>query len=156
MGSEMCIRDRAYSSLTSESRIASFAWFATWAACWIAHSSLTTAELTSPNQEVDQSGRTQLVESWAASRFGDEKDLILKKNRPPRSRQWFEKAAGLDTSIDHWAWISPYHSLGVIQGWIFGIEKRAQAIVPPAIALSVITCLSLCILWRRVDAPVRA
>ena len=146
----------AYSSLTSESRIASFAWFATWAACWIAHSSLTTAELTSPNQEVDQSGRTQLVESWAASRFGDEKDLILKKNRPPRSRQWFEKAAGLDTSIDHWAWISPYHSLGVIQGWIFGIEKRAQAIVPPAIALSVITCLSLCILWRRVDAPVRA
>ena len=35
----------AYSSLTAESRIASFAWFATWAACWIAHSALTTADL---------------------------------------------------------------------------------------------------------------
>ena len=34
----------AYSSLTAESRIASFAWFATWIACWIAHSALLTAD----------------------------------------------------------------------------------------------------------------
>ena len=35
----------AYSSLTAESRIAAFAWFATWVACWITHGALTGADL---------------------------------------------------------------------------------------------------------------
>jgi hypothetical protein len=44
----------------------------------------------------------------------------------------------------------------VMQGWIFGIERRPQAILPPLIALVTISVVSIVILWRRVDAPARA
>ena len=143
----------AYSSLTAESRIASFAWFATWAACWIAHSSLTTADMMAaandPAVEVDR--------ETTGSLWGDVDAALGAADRPPpRKVQWFAKAAGLDPAIDHWAWISPYHSLGVMQGWIFGIERRPQAIVPPLVALVTLSMVSIVILWRRVDAPARA
>ena len=75
---------------------------------------------------------------------------------PPQKVRWFARAAGLDSTIDPWAWISPYHSLGVMQGWIFGIERRPQAILPPLIALVTLSVVSIVILWRRVDAPARA
>jgi ABC-2 type transport system permease protein len=143
----------AYSSLTAESRIASFAWFATWAACWIAHSSLTTADMMAaandPAAQVDGDG--------VGSLWGDVDAALGGVDRPPpRKVRWFAKAAGLDPTIDHWAWISPYHSLGVMQGWIFGIERRPQAILPPLAALVTLSVVSIVILWRRVDAPARA
>lgn len=143
----------AYSSLTAESRIASFAWFATWAACWIAHSSLTTADMMAaandPAAQVDGDG--------VGSLWGDVDAALGGADRPPpRKVRWFAKAAGLDPTIDHWAWISPYHSLGVMQGWIFGIERRPQAILPPLAALVTLSVVSIVILWRRVDAPARA
>ena len=143
----------AYSSLTAESRIASFAWFATWAACWIAHSSLTTADMmAAANDPAVQMDREPTGSLWGdvdAALGGDDRP-------PPRKVRWFAKAAGLDPTIDPWAWISPYHSLGVMQGWIFGIERRPQAILPPLIARVTISVGSVVILWRRVDAPARA
>jgi hypothetical protein len=143
----------AYSSLTAESRIASFAWFATWAACWIAHSSLTTADMmAAANDPAAQTDRGATGSLW-----GDVDAALGGADRPPpRKVRWFARAAGLDSSIDPWAWISPYHSLGVMQGWIFGIERRPQAILPPLIALLTISGISIVILWRRVDAPARA
>lgn len=143
----------AYSSLTAESRIASFAWFATWAACWIAHSSLSTADMmTAANDPAAQIDRETTGSLW-----GDVDAAIGAVDRPPpRKVRWFAKAAGLDPTIDPWAWISPYHSLGVMQGWIFGIERRPQAILPPLIALVTISAMSIVVLWRRVDAPARA
>jgi ABC-2 type transport system permease protein len=143
----------AYSSLTAESRIASFAWFATWAACWIAHSSLTTADMmAAANDPAVRVDREPTGSLW-----GDVDAALGGADRPPpRKVRWFAKAAGLDPTIDPWAWISPYHSLGVMQGWIFGIERRPQAILPPLIALVTISVISIVILWRRVDAPARA
>lgn len=134
----------AYSSLTAESRIASFAWFATWAACWIAHSSLTAADMMA------------FANDAAVHADADDDGESPPGAVPRRQVRWFARAAGLDTTIDRWAWVSPYHALGVLQGWIFGIERRPQAILPPLVTLVALSIVSVVILWRRVDAPARA
>jgi ABC-2 type transport system permease protein len=134
----------AYSSLTAESRIASFAWFATWAACWIAHSSLATADFVAA---VD-AHKTAVAE-------GLESDDDQWRP-PPRRVDWVARAAGVDTTIDRWSWLSPYHAIGVIQARIFGVETRPEAYVPPAVALGVVSLVSIIVLAWRVAAPLRA
>jgi hypothetical protein len=132
----------AYSSLTAESRIASFAWFATWAACWIAHASLVTADLAAaaaPSAATMADGEEAGDDAW----------------QPPRRINWLARAAGLDTAIDRWSWVSPYHAVGVIQAWVFGVERRAQAIVPPMITLAVVSVAAAVVLVWRVAAPMR-
>ena len=84
---------------------------------------------------------------------------IARPDAPPfdiRRIGWLSRATGLDASIDRWAWLSPYHALGVVQAWIFGIERRPAAILPPVISLTCVTLLSAIVLWWRVDAPARA
>lgn len=137
----------AYSAMTTESRIAGFAWFATWVACWISHSALGAAELmaTPPPPE-------------AASLFDEPFGGLPPDDRHggPRPMHWLARAAGLDDAIDHWAWVSPYHAVGVVQAAIFGMEKRPQAYLPPMISLTVISVVSLMVLLQRVDAPMRS
>ncbi|MFM7206045.1 MAG: ABC transporter permease subunit [Planctomycetaceae bacterium] len=134
----------AYSSLTAESRIASFAWFATWAACWIAHSSLVTADLVAA---VD-------AHAAAVADGGDADDDEWRP--PPRRMNWVARAAGIDSSIDRWAWLSPYHAVGVLQAWVFGVERRPAAVVPPAVSLAVVSLAAAIVLVWRVAAPLRA
>ena len=178
----------AYSSLTAESRIASFAWFATWAACWIAHASLTTADVMQREHEEMLAGAdAQTSDPSNASdggfsgedapsrpslsnvrpmgpggEIGEKLSDLLEgrrpRNGPPlnvRQFRWISRATGLDDTIDRWAWISPYHSLGVIQAWVFGIERRWQAIFPPLLSLGLVSIVSALVLWWRVDAPAR-
>jgi ABC-type transport system involved in multi-copper enzyme maturation permease subunit len=163
----------AYSSATAESRIASFAWFATWAACWIAHSTLTTAdmvaaarqaEITSAAVSGQREGRNG---SWGEDPFGDlEEGASGMERRSPKSARssgdgmqqrfrWLAKAAGMDPSIDRWAWLSPYHALGVVQAWIFGIETRPQAVVPSLLSLAIVVLVAVIVLFNRIDAPTR-
>ena len=164
----------AYSSATAESRIASFAWFATWAACWIAHSTLTTADMVAACRQAevaDASGggqREGRTGSWGEDPFGD-----LEEDRSVTARQsssaggysegglrgrfrWLAKAAGMDPVIDRWAWLSPYHALGVMQAWIFGIETRPQAVVPSLVSLALVSLVAVIVLLNRIDAPTRA
>jgi ABC-2 type transport system permease protein len=163
----------AYSSATAESRIASFAWFATWAACWIAHSTLTTADMVAAARQAEMAdaagdgqreGRTG---SWGQDPFGDleEDRTVVEQHAPPRGyRQeglrgrfrWLAKAAGMDPTIDRWAWLSPYHALGVMQAWIFGIETRPQAVVPSLVSLAIVSLVAVLVLLNRIDAPTRA
>jgi hypothetical protein len=163
----------AYSSLTAESRIASFAWFATWVACWIAHTSLTTADLlraeTDPIAASAGDGDGVAMNGGGPRRpnggrrsrpVGELVEIVenASRGRPlPDLRRmgWISRATGLDTTIDRWAWLSPYHALGVIQAWIFGIEARRQAIVPPLLSLGLVSLVSGVVLWWRVDAPSR-
>lgn len=178
----------AYSSLTAESRIASFAWFATWAACWIAHASLTTADImqrehedspisenaqtADPSRASDggfsgadaprQSRRSSVRSMGPGGEIGESLSDLLEgrrpRNEPPlnvRQLRWLSRATGLDDAIDRWAWISPYHSLGVIQAWVFGIERRSEAIFPPLLSLGLVSIVSALVLWWRVDAPAR-
>lgn len=164
----------AYSSVTAESRIASFAWFATWAACWIAHSTLATADMVAAVQRTE-SGEAAAVApresrsgSWGEDPFGDLEDDrsgAEQRSAAPggavgrgsRGRfRWLAKAAGMDPTIDRWAWLSPYHALGVVQAWIFGIETRPQAVVPSLVSLLLVAVLAVLVLLDRIDAPTRA
>jgi ABC-2 type transport system permease protein len=165
----------AYSSVTAESRIASFAWFATWAACWIAHSSLTTADAIAAVRVADSAGAAadgprgnldRRPGSWGENPFADvdETPPDAAQRAPdaqvavgvPRRFRWLAKAAGMDASIDRWAWLSPYHALGVVQAWIFGMETRPRAVLPSLVSLAVLSVASIAVLLNRIDAPTRA
>jgi ABC-2 type transport system permease protein len=137
----------AFSALTTETRIAGFAWFATWVACWITHSALGTAEMMVDRPEPE------------AGSFFDDPLAGLEpddRHRAQRSMSWLARAAGLDPSIDHWAWVSPYHAMGVVQAAIFGMETRPEAIIPPMVSLVALSVIALVVLVRRVDAPMRS
>jgi ABC-2 type transport system permease protein len=160
----------AYSSLTPESRIASFAWFATWAACWVAHSSMVAADgMAAQHAEamVGRRERAALAERRAAQapRYDtsvfDEPgtEPVLTEPRPEGRRRdrylWLKKAAGMETAIDRWAWLSPYHALGVVQAWIFGTEDRWEAVAPSLLSIVVISAAAVAVLFNRIDAPTR-
>ncbi|MFM8379042.1 MAG: ABC transporter permease [Planctomycetia bacterium] len=130
----------AFSSLTAESRIASFAWFATWAACWIAHSALTTADLVAA---VENDGVAAVAAADPPA-------------PPPRRGHWLSRAAGIDGGLDRWAWVSPYHAVGAVQAAIFGVESRTEAVLPSAMAIVAISVVSSAVLAWRVAAPMRA
>ena len=161
----------AFSSLTAESRIASFAWFATWTACWVAHASLSTADMVraaaADEQAMHADAGMGVDEGegapWARTRRrGPGLTDVLEQGARKgalafdlRRIRWLSTATGLDPTIDRWAWISPYHALGVVQAWIFGLERRPGAVLPPLLSLAVISVASLAVLWWRVDAPAR-
>ncbi len=143
----------AYSSLTIESRIASFAWFATWAACWIAHGALTTADLIAA--EAAEQPSAIGIPVGADDGFEPLVQPRPRRRPPPGGFRWLQRAAGLDPKIDRWSWVSPYHALGVLQGAVFGFERRPEAIIPPLVSLTTICLVSAVVLRNRVGAPAR-
>jgi ABC-type transport system involved in multi-copper enzyme maturation permease subunit len=54
-----------------------------------------------------------------------------------------------------WSLLSPYHTLGEMQTWVFGIEKDFTNVAAEACLLSVVTLISMAILLRKVAAPMR-
>ncbi len=141
----------AYSSLTAETRIAAFAWFATWVACWIAHGALSAADLSA------QARPTPTLVAGDEVAAEDVAEALAAGPRPrPRRLSWLARAAGIDGSVDRWAWLSLFHAQGVVQAWIFGIERRLAAVLPSLAMLAVVTAGSLVVLFLRVDAPARA
>ena len=102
------------SSLTTESRNASFAWYVVWVLGFVAYASLANAD---------------------AARFGQEEFL---------------------TYVSKWTLASPYHMMGRVQSFVFGIEGiDGPYVVASMVMLSLITGLCLLVLFRRVSAPMR-
>ncbi|NCX99667.1 MAG: hypothetical protein EBX35_14105 [Planctomycetia bacterium] len=143
----------AYSSLTAETRIAAFAWFATWVACWITHGALTGADLAAAARP--QPGAANPA-AHQDDPFDDGPPVVVRGRRDERPLRWLARAAGIDGSIDRWAWLSPFHAQGVVQAWIFGIERRFAVVLPSLVSLAAIAGGSLIVLFLRVDAPARA
>ena len=56
----------------------------------------------------------------------------------------------------NWRLLSPYHTLGEVQSWIFGFRREFGEVWPAAVLLVVMTLVSLMFLFRRVSAPMRA
>jgi len=139
----------AYSSLTTESRIAAFAWFATWVACWIAHGALSGADLAARS-------RAGPAATAADDPFDDGPPPLVRARGAPRRLGWLARAAGIDDTPDRWAWLSPFHAQGVVQAWIFGTETRWPTVLPSLVSLAVTAGGSLLVLFLRVDAPARA
>ncbi|WP_442506219.1 ABC transporter permease subunit [Novipirellula sp. SH528] len=107
-----------YSSLTSESRYATFAWFATWAMGFVAYQILTYS--------------------------------VMVGQRPPRSLRRGRidyEALGID--VDRWRLLSPYHTLGKVEAWVFGLDPTPASIVPSVIVLVTITVVGFWVVRRR-------
>nr|WP_236649277.1 hypothetical protein [Rhodopirellula sp. SM50] len=111
-----------YSSLTAESRYATFAWFATWAMGFVAYQFLTFTT------------------------------AAMSGKRPPRGRRgpinWEEY--GVD--LDRWRLLSPYHTLGKVEAWVFGLDTTAASVVPAIGVLAGITVIGFWIVHRRIVA----
>jgi len=64
-----------------------------------------------------------------------------------------QNATALFSESDYVALISPYHMMGVIQGWIFGQESDFMNILPHLCVLAVITICAAFVLLRKVSKP---
>ena len=58
-------------------------------------------------------------------------------------------------TTNKWSLISPYHMLGEVQTWVFGIEPDFAKVAPQACLLSIVTLVSMAVLMRKVAAPMR-
>ena len=52
--------------------------------------------------------------------------------------------------------VSPYHVLGIVQEWVFGLSTDKSVSTPAALILTVVTFMSLAIMFHRVSSPMRA
>lgn len=117
-----------YSAFTSESRYATFTWFATWVMGSVAYRILT----------------------FASQPFRP-------PNRGRRWRQSAEAQEALQAwqdSIDYdkWRLLSPYDTLGKVQSWVFGLDATPASVWPSVIVLVVVTIACVWIIRRRIIA----
>ncbi|TWU44504.1 ABC-2 family transporter protein [Rubripirellula tenax] len=111
----------AYSSLTSESRYATFAWFATWALGFVAYQVLTST--------------TAIVASVGTGRGRG-------------SRRW----ENMEFDADRYRLLSPYHTLGKVEAWVFDLDTSSASVVPAVVMLGAITVVSFWLVRRRINA----
>ncbi len=52
--------------------------------------------------------------------------------------------------------LSPYHTMGMVQAWIFDLSGKDQPVLMATVLLVVVTVFSLAVLARRVSSPMRA
>jgi ABC-2 type transport system permease protein len=111
-----------YSSLTSESRYATFAWFATWAMGFVAYQILTFSQ------------------------------AAIRGTLPGRPRRGPVNWEELGVDLDKWRLLSPYHTLGKVQAWIFDLDTTPASIVPSLLMLGAITIAGFWIVRSRIIA----
>jgi len=110
-----------FSSLTTESRYAGFAWFATWVLGWVTYVVLSVIEFQADFENFE---------------FDDPSNSFAETSR--------------------WSFVSLYHMLGQIQGWVFGLEGSLGSVLPLIVVVAVITGVATTVLLRRVAGQVRA
>lgn len=109
-----------YSSWTSESRYASFAWFATWIMGFVAYQVLTLND--------------QL------------------RNRPSSRGPGSTGPIEISVDLDRWRLLSPYHTLGKVEAWVFGLDPTDGSVLPAMALLTAITVIGVWIVRRRIVA----
>lgn len=57
-----------------------------------------------------------------------------------------------DVDFDRWRLLSPYHTLGKVQSWIFDLDTTPGSVVPPVVLLVVITLVGCWFVSRRIRA----
>jgi hypothetical protein len=108
-----------FSSLTSESRYATFAWFATWVMGFVAYQFLTLMGVSE-----------------------------MRGGRRGRGPRWEE----MDVDFDRWRLLSPYHTLGKVESWVFGLDTTEGRVWPAMLLLVVITVVGTWFVRRRLIA----
>ncbi|QEG39412.1 ABC transporter permease subunit [Roseimaritima ulvae] len=120
-----------YSAFTSESRYATFTWFATWVMGSVAYRILT----------------------FAGQPFQPPRP----RGGGPRWRQSAEAQEALQewrNSIDYdkWRLLSPYDTLGKVQSWVFGLDTTPASVWPAVTVLVAITMACIWIIRNRIIA----
>jgi ABC-type transport system involved in multi-copper enzyme maturation permease subunit len=120
-----------FSSMTQESRVAAFAWFAVWILGAVAFGTISVAqgfnELNQPPEDLIQMGEDGAL-------------VVVQQPKPP---------------ISNWTYLSLYDTWLLAQSWAFGFESfdRAKVAILLMIAL---TAVSAAVVYRKVSAPMRA
>lgn len=117
----------ALSACTTESRYAAFGWFAIWIVGWVSYATLTESAT---------------------------RDLRRVRGRGAID---FETVnSDLMAIQEKWRFVSPYHVLGKIQQWVFGLQFDDSPLVPYIVAVVTITCVALLVVYLRVASQLRA
>ena len=74
----------------------------------------------------------------------------IRQNLPPSSPEVLES-----WSVKTWSLLSLYNNMGDVQTWIFGFKSFSE-IWPAFAVLASITVVAFLVLYRRVNAPLRA
>ena len=119
-----------YSAFTSESRYATFAWFATWAMGGVAYRILTFA--------------------GQPPRFDRVPGGPPRQRRRMASEQWEQWYNNID--YDKWRLLSPYDTLGKVESWVFGLDTTPASVIPAMILLLVITVACVWVIRNRIVA----
>jgi ABC-2 type transport system permease protein len=112
----------ACSAMTIESRYAAFSWFAIWVVGWVSYSVLSVGE------------RMQVEFVSRAAR---------------QSRRGGPGLLDVNQFQSRWELISPYHLLGRIQQWVFGLYPEDRAIWPYFLVVTSVALLSLWFVYRQ-------
>ena len=97
-----------YSAFTSESRYATFSWFATWVMGGVAYRILTFA--------------------GQPPRFDPPPGGGPRQRRRIASDQWEQWSNSID--YDKWRLLSPYDTLGKVESWVFGLDSTPASVIP--------------------------
>ena len=148
-----------FSSLTSESRFAAFAWFAFWGLGFIAWNVTygvmsDEARRTAAAQQVNQRSHLEsqqwrheeMLRTAQALGFADHDQRQIEA----RIAQAREEIAKHPMSL-----VSLYDTLVRLQRWVFGLETQWSAIVPSMIVTVTVTLFAWIVLFRNVSAPLR-
>ena len=167
-----------YSSFTSESRYASFSWFATWVMGGVAYGQLTYAGVQMRPRRPRRGRRfgdgasEQLDESMPREIAVQGQEFLAQRDfgppngdfGPPRGRRGDFDLERLDqiqahqqsmfegVDFDKWRLLSPYHTLGKVQEWVFGLESTDGSVIPALVMLIAITVVCWWIIRRRIVA----
>ncbi len=120
-----------FSSMTQESRYAGFAWFAVWILGWFTYLAATYADAFNAGQEATRVYQAQ-----------------------QNSRRFDSPMTTLEIHESAWTHLSPYHTLGRVQRWVFGFARFSDVLVSTAILVAV-TLASLGITYHKISAPMR-
>jgi ABC-2 type transport system permease protein len=133
-----------FSSLTSETRFAAFAWFAFWGLGFIAWN-VTYGVLSG---EARRAAYAQWVDQQSGEPFGF-------AGRDQRQIEDQIAEAQKEIAKHPMSLVSLYDTLIRLQRWVFGLETQSSAIVPSVIVAVSVTLFAWLILLRRVSAPIR-
>lgn len=120
----------ACSALTSETRYAVFSWFAFWVIGWVSYSVMRTAEL-----------------ARSGGRF--------RGRRGRRGDGLSEEEVAEMLQFSDWELISPFHVLGRVQQYVFGLFPEDRSIIPYMFVLVAVTVLCLWFVRRKLKLRLR-
>lgn len=127
-----------YSAFTSESRYATFAWFATWAMGGVAYRMLT---FTNEPRRFDRpSGGFR-----GGGRGGSPSE-----RRRSVTDEWQQWSDSID--YDKWRLLSPYDTLGKVESWVFGLDSTPASVTPSVMMLFAITAVCIWVVRSRIVA----